>query len=654
MNVTNLEEYTKALLALQRQGRLEEALRSVTDFAVNLTERESTFGRLFGSEELDRVTSKLGTLASGFETYRMRPRAGVVVIATALYTRGGHTGSMSDLLGADQSSPTTVLLTNVGHDLHVGELAGLLPDNVEIEIAPGTGLAPRMRWVQNRLKSLRPERTYLFQHPYDAVAVAAAQPALIGDAYFYHHADHGFTLGLYAPESVHIDPTPKIFHQCRSELGLSRNVYWPLTAPEHIAVSRRRGGPRLAGLVTCSSGGMEKFESVALLDRVPYQISYEDAVTTILRTTGGRHVHIGPLSEQMLDKISQAMDAAGVSASNFVHITETPDLPSALQREGVDVYMGSFPRGGGRALIAAMSVGLPLVLHANYRGWHMSDVGEAYPGVLQWKNLAELKAVLASVTGSVLADQRKRSREHYEAWHRPELFREAVLATLDGQSPRIPSAQLARANTVQTYLDEQQRTEELVDTGDTLSLLLQRNEGWKTLGGPQIGQTLVENHMYSGLIDDRKGIFLHAGPEGRMSLTCVAPGDARAIAGIRATIEFADSRSAALEFAVAAVRGDDDPDLLKVAAWLSTAGPNSKHPEFILLSPWQEYRGGDPEVFRSEWHQRRPLISVVLAVRMAGSNPNNEYAMLSFRDIEWRAAPTKLQATSTAKEELKN
>jgi hypothetical protein len=87
---------------------------------------------------------------------------------------------------------------------------------------------------------------------------------------------------------------------------------------------------------------MSKFESGS------YALRYERAVACILKASRGYHVHIGDLSDAFLQKIHEELDAEKVSHDRFIHIPWVASLSQALIDNAVDVYVSSFPLGGGK------------------------------------------------------------------------------------------------------------------------------------------------------------------------------------------------------------------------------------------------------------------------------------------------------------------
>jgi hypothetical protein len=177
------------------------------------------------------------------------------------------------------------------------------------------------------------------------------------DKYFYHHADHHFSLGLFLEGFKHIDFHAFGFHRCRNESQITDNIYLPLTASD-FGVNSKVEFMQDGKLVTCTAAGHNKLE-------VPHFVSYFDLIPELLAETGGKHIHIGKLSWFARRKLQWNLRKAGVDASNFVYVPWVPSVWKALQDYRVDLFVTSFPIVGGKTLVEVMGAGVPIVVHDN-------------------------------------------------------------------------------------------------------------------------------------------------------------------------------------------------------------------------------------------------------------------------------------------------
>lgn len=453
--VRHLSEFTRSVRMAAEGGNLNRALTMITDFVLAVLTRDGATVRVFSSPELDDICLGLGRLRPLVPQQERNPK-GVVFLVTALYEIGGHSRVLKDIIAAHEKSNVTVLVTNTMQVVTQDDInRALAGTGAEGELAPPGNHATRMLWLQKKLQQLRPSRTFIMIHHFDAVCVAAAQPELVGELYFYHNGDHSLTLGAHIPHARHIDFHAKGFYNCRDQLGIRENVLWPLTV-DVPQPPQNREFMRDGLVTTACCGGFEKFEQPHMIEAYPYSIAYEEVVTKTLLTTGGRHVHIGKLSEDMLNRIEIRLHRAGIPPESFVHILFAPALSEALYDSGVDIYMGSMPRGGGRATVEAMGAGMPMLIHSNYRSVFFSDENEVYPGAMIWRTLDDLADHLRKVTPVKLEDHAKKARTFFENHHTNDALSNAMKETFSGAPPSMPARPSHIPNALQAFLDERE------------------------------------------------------------------------------------------------------------------------------------------------------------------------------------------------------
>jgi hypothetical protein len=344
-----------------------------------------------------------------------------VYVATQLYRDGGHTALVGDFVRARASRAEGAHLI-VTH-------AGWEPRPLTPEIRDRTGFASqavtellggslddRLDALMNRLSELRPARTFLFHHPDDPLAVAAAQPSLCGRCFLVHHSDATPSLGLYVPGISVIELNPAAAALARV-LRLDAHLLL-LTCPD--PGPRREGFLAGGRLVTASSGSPWKFAG-----NTP--CTYADAVSVVLSTTGGRHVHIGALDEATLTVIRAGLASHDIDPASFVHRDWVPSLAMALREEGCDVFLASFPTDGARTLIEAAAAGTPYLAHAARRSTGARPLALDLPGAASWTGLEDLAEVLkALMDPEVLLARSRSARDWYLRLHRPGVFADTL------------------------------------------------------------------------------------------------------------------------------------------------------------------------------------------------------------------------------------
>lgn len=431
---------------------IDQALWDVVRLVDAINCQHDSVARIFACRDLDRVCQVLGALLLPTGQLALEQKNDhIVYLATGLAPTGGHTRVILDLIQSESAAKKTVIISNTLPNTHKS-LSGHHTD-ATIEIAPENGtISSKVRWVQERLAALRPRKTYLILHPFDAVHVSAAQPELVGHLIFLHNYDHGLALGVGLDHATHVDFHAKGFWRCREVECVHDSNIIPLAAEDQ---GHRANRPFFVSghLTTCCAGGLEKFEFDRLRNPWRYRYDYKEGIAEILGVTKGTHVHIGPLSSPTLDQIRNTLVQSGLAPERFVHIPQTPSLWKALLHYAVDVYVGSFPYGGGRATVEAMGAGLPLLIHSNYRSHFLSVEFEVYDGAMIWRDYPELATHLRNMNVERLQEHAQRSRRFYEQHHTLQRLSEALARVADGVVPDVPKPCFL-PNLFQCYLDE--------------------------------------------------------------------------------------------------------------------------------------------------------------------------------------------------------
>jgi glycosyltransferase involved in cell wall biosynthesis len=420
-------------------GRLDQGLKYIHDFVERIFTEPLCTSQVFGSKDLDDLCQQIGKI--NLETLQQKNIADgyipshppiYIYIVTNFQKSGGHNRVIESFIRARPEAVHTILSTELAgksdSNYFLNQLAK--PGSINLELAPKGNFQQRLTWLQKRLLSINPKKVFLFNHHQDSVAVAAVQPAMNLSASFYHHGDHHLCLGLYLPHFEHIDPHPMGYHNCRDTLGIE-NIYVPLTVEDRGNRSSNVPFLQTGNLVTCTAARSNKIE-------IPYFVSYIDLIPKLLKATGGTHVHIGRLTPWALFKIRRGLKKLSIEPNRFIYKAWVPSVWQALQDSRVDLYIASFPYGGGLTLIEAMGAGTPVALHKHVFSRLLSGIDLAYPGAFNWRQPEALLQYCALVTPEALTTASRQARQQYEQFHSVEHLHAFMNA--EHQATLVPNA----------------------------------------------------------------------------------------------------------------------------------------------------------------------------------------------------------------------
>ena len=436
-SVDELEIKINAYIA---QNNIEQALQEITHFVSYIISHPCCDGIVLSSPILDKLCLQIGAqfLQKHFQndnqnrspdkgapaTYPGNPAAIsnknlVVYIATLLYASGGHTSVLEDFINNQPNKQHLILLTDLYDNAEWHKILNRFKNcPVIIKRAPAGAMTKKLSWLINELTQHNAEKTFLFNHPFDAVAIAAAQPNLVNELLFYHHADYQLTLGVHLDHAIHIDIHNQAVFHCRDKRGVKNALYWPLTVKDLGARAPESFLSSAQPLKTCSSGSLNKFN-------IPYAIDYRDLIPEILKATQGTHVHIGGITANYLKKIKQQLVKQNINPERFIYIPWVKSVWQTIIEHHIDLYICSFPYGGGKTAVEIMGSGTPMIVHDNYAvplgGGHV-----IYPEAFHWRKASDLLAILTHIQRADLIKHSALSRQHFDKYHQEYFIKDQL------------------------------------------------------------------------------------------------------------------------------------------------------------------------------------------------------------------------------------
>lgn len=419
-----LDALGRRLDACQAQEDLEPIYQDVVRAVSRVFEDRRTAGVVLDSTGLDTLLQDMGRALLKFsgEDVELPPRAPRchplrLYLVTEVYMSGGHSRMLEDFIAAAPCAQHVVIFSDLfarqgGAQEAIKQLESR---GASVVIVKEEKFVLKSLRLVRYLKEYQPDICILFNHHQDAPVIAACLPEFCRDYYFYHHADHNLCLGARVPHFRHIDISPWQFERCSG--WRDDNVYIPITCPDQGGggyVGRRSGS-----LVSCTAGSWVKFSE-------PYHVQLPSLIADIVSITKGRHIHIGNLPEDILSGIRTALLERGLDGEAFQHIGWVKSLWRSAHELKVDLYLSSFPLGGGRGLIEMLGAGIPIAFHANPTAPYMCGETFRYPGAICWSYVDQLLMALQGLDDVELGKQSRAAREQYEACFGWGLFESCV------------------------------------------------------------------------------------------------------------------------------------------------------------------------------------------------------------------------------------
>lgn len=421
---SSLYETCKIVSRAIDNGQLNLALQLIHDFVERIITEPLCTGHVNGSKELDKLCEKIGAynfLEIAKDVSKQPPLQNdlsvYVYIVTKVQNSGGHSRVLEQFIKARPDAMHVILSTELNGKSSFIDMLNQLRKITEIIFEPALSgnFQQKLSWLQKRLIEIHPQQIYLFNDHQDSIAIAAIQPSMGLKASFYHHGDHHLCLGVCLSHlAQHIDIHPMGYHHCRTTLGVD-NIYLPLTTEDKGLQTSGISFKRNRYLTTCTAARANKIEN-------PYFVSYFDFIPQLLKATGGKHVHIGRLSPWGLFRLRRGLKKYGVRSEQFVYVPWVSSVWETLHALGVDLYIASFPYGGGLTLIEAMGAGIPVAIHQHIYSRVLSGVDLAYPEAFSWQDPDALLAYCSTVTDDELQQLGKIGRQHYEQVYHSDHF----------------------------------------------------------------------------------------------------------------------------------------------------------------------------------------------------------------------------------------
>jgi len=269
----------------------------------------------------------------------------------------------------------------------------------------------KMKWLIGRLVALRPGKLYPFPSHDDVAMVAAVQTGLARQVVLDFSFDHGISLLLtHSAVNVVIVKLPYHYYMLRNALPAHRLAYIPVFMPDDAIGTGAYKPLSNRKLVTMTAAARSyKVDE--------YVYPYTGVVAMALAQTGGRHIHVGPLTPMQKQSVAAALKRHGVPSGRFIHIPWAESLSQMVREKGVDAYIQSFPVGAARTTIEVMRAGIPVINHLHGTQPMFCASEFSHPLAPEWEKPEDLLRILAGLDAKELHRLSADARAYFEEYN---------------------------------------------------------------------------------------------------------------------------------------------------------------------------------------------------------------------------------------------
>jgi len=430
--IISIYTFSKIIKSKIKLNKINESLESIKSKIGDIVTEPSCNSIAYGSEKIDSLCNLIGEENLKLHKISIKNNRKLsdinYYIATKVLNSGGHSKLIANLINAKPDEKHCILLTGIrGKSDTEFFKKEMCIENVELKIlnVPFKRLDQKLTWMQKHLSSENPKKVHLFNDHNDSVAVSSISKSMNIDCNFYHHADYKICLGVFSKNFKHIDVNNCAYFNCKNTLDIE-NYYVPC-AVEDLGF-RDVSNNSNSHLITCSVGGRNKIEEDYAYDNLKI-------IVDILKSSKGKHVHIGKLTPIGILKIKYLLFKNKISFKNFKYIKWTKSVWKTFQNEKIDLFIAPFPIVGGMTLIEALGSGIPIACHKNIYSRNLSGIDMINMNSFLWENDDELLYFISKISKNKLSTMSKSGRDFYEKYYSLDNF----LLSLNGiKSCNIP------------------------------------------------------------------------------------------------------------------------------------------------------------------------------------------------------------------------
>jgi len=390
------------------------------------SEKDFIFNGAYFSDYLDSAAATIGevfrTHNPGLVPYYADPNSVVLVCSYLVPQGGGIFREIKELIE---------LYSKLGKKVNVIVSQANEPSTEAIatlESCPGvkvrwtfSGEGSNIERLHQAFLDASPSRAYFYLHHHDFLGQTLIQR---GDCLniIPFSFDHGFLSGIANPNVDKIIAKRPIDYQMLQDKFGEKVQYIPTAnkppAIQHIPYQPFRNHKQI---ITAS--GSARFYKLGGTGTE----SYLDLIIDLLKKTGGKHYHLGPIPDEIDEEISRRLADAGLSETQFVRLGWVDNFVEALLVENVDLFIEPFPVVSYKLTLDLYAAGIPVISRAGLG--RMGTVDFTYPGNLTWRDREEFLNKISGLKSDELAYHSDLSKTYFAENHTYDALLENILSS---------------------------------------------------------------------------------------------------------------------------------------------------------------------------------------------------------------------------------
>ena len=438
--ISSVLDLETQLSTLTAAGEYEEGLRLVLRFlsaiAYDRNIARASRSQRLSSPEIDWHCAHIGGLIATRQN--ILPVAAdpqetadgpvVLVVSGMVQDQDGTWDAVGEMIALWRSrAPIVILSTEMMPTM--GDIQERVGPDVTLLLNTDQGLVEKTAWLIWHLAQQKPSRILVIPARADVAIIAGLRREHAPRIHLVGTYDTGYLPGCH---SYALDG-----YVARRRYDLA---WFHSIAPWRELVHVPRLVPA-AALPTPLAADLPLITATAALAEDRFEGRYDYAlhliVPILLKSGAHRHVHVGPLTDAILNRIRKELIRQDIPAEAFVHVPHHGDFGADLRAAGATLFLQGFPWPEIGPLLAAMAAGLPIVAHHNYLHPALSLVDLCPPGTPAWANGEELAAIIRAIGPGWIAQHSTETCAHVAT----RLSADALWASLGdgGMAPVDPT-----------------------------------------------------------------------------------------------------------------------------------------------------------------------------------------------------------------------